>query len=169
MSYEVNPPGTTFLNSLAGPACGGDTLYVNCMTAYDRLSPLLQSFFSDLSALHSGAFQSAISAKTSFPRRPTIESVHPLVRQHPVTKRKALYVNHEYIEKIVGLKKVESDMILNFLYDHIHRGLDYQTRVRWEKGTVAVYDNRTVQHSVTLDYTLNDGAFRHLVRLTPQA
>jgi sulfonate dioxygenase len=139
------------------------------MTAYDRLSPPLQSFFGSLSVVHSGAFQTAISVKTSFPHRSTIESVHPLVRQHPVTGRKALYVNHEHTEKIVGLKKVESDMILDFLYDHIHRGLDFQTRVRWEEGTVAVYDNRMVQHSVTLDYPLENGAFRHLIRLTPQA
>ena len=60
-------------------------------------------------------------------------------------------------------------MLLNFLYDHIHRGIDFQTRVKWEKGTVTVYDNRMVQHSVTMDYALGDGAIRHLVRATPQS
>lgn len=167
-SYEVNPPCTTFLCSLAGPECGGDTLYVNCMTAYDRLSPPVQQFLEGLSAVHSGTAQSLVSMKSSLARRPTIDTVHPVVRKHPVTKRKALWVNKEHTAKIADVKKPESDLLLNFLYDHIHRGIDFQTRVKWEKGTVTVYDNRMVQHSVTMDYPLRDGAIRHLVRVTPQ-
>lgn len=153
---------------LEGPECGGDTLYVNCMTAYDRLSPPIQQFLEGLSAVHSGKVQSLISMKSSLARRPTIDTVHPVVRKHPVTGRKVLWVNKQHTADLVGVKKAESDMILGFLYDHIHRGIDFQTRVKWEKGTVTVYDNRVVQHSVTLDYSLDDGAIRHLVRLTPQ-
>lgn len=118
--------------------------------------------------MHSGKAQSRLSLKSSVARRPTIDTIHPVVRKHPVTQRKALWVNHEHTDKVVGWKKAESDMLLNFLYDHIHRGLDFQTRVKWEKGTVVAYDNRMVQHSVTLDYDLRDGEIRHLVRVTPQ-
>ncbi|KIW01858.1 uncharacterized protein PV09_06707 [Verruconis gallopava] len=96
------------------------------------------------------------------------EQNQSLVRKHPVTGRKALWVNQEYTTKILGMRKAESDMSLNFLFDHIHRGLDFQTRAKWENGTVVVYDNRMVQHSVTLDYPLGNGAKRHLVRVTPQ-
>lgn len=169
MSYEVNPPGVTFLSTLSGPECGGDTLYVNCMTAYDRLSPIMQNILEGLSAVHSGTRQNLLSNKTNLVRRPGIDTVHPVVRKHPVTGRKALWVNQEYTTKIVGMKKGESDTLLNFLFDHIHRGLDFQTRARWEEGTVVVYDNRMVQHSVTLDYPVGGGGRRHLVRVTPQA
>ena len=102
--------------------------------------------------------------ESSLARRHTIDTIHPVVRKYPITKRKALWVNKEHTAKITGMKKSESDMLLNFLYDHIHRGIDFQTRVKWGKGTVAVYDNRMVQHSVTMDYALGDGAIRHLVR-----
>ncbi|KAH8172501.1 lamB/YcsF family protein [Sarocladium implicatum] len=162
MSYEVNPPCTTFLSSLAGPQTGGDTLYLNAMTAYDRLSPTMQSLLEGLSALHSGTRQNLLSGKTNLARRPGIDTVHPVVRKHPVTGRKALWVNPEYTTKILGLRKGESDLLLNFLFDHMHKGLDFQTRVAWEDGTVVVYDNRMVQHSVTLDYGLENGVKRHL-------
>ncbi|ETN44609.1 uncharacterized protein HMPREF1541_10279 [Cyphellophora europaea CBS 101466] len=169
MSYEKNPPGVTFLSSLSGPSCGGDTLYANTMTAYDRLSPTMQKFLETLEAVHSGTRQNLLSNKTNLVRRPGIDTIHPVVRKHPVTGRKALWVNQEYTTKIVGMKKAESDLLLNFLFDHIHRGLDFQTRARWENGTVVVYDNRMVQHSVTLDYPVGQGGRRHLVRVTPQA
>ena len=168
-SYEVNPLYTTFLCSLASLECGGDTLYVNCMTAYDRLSPPIQQLLEGLSVVHSGAAQSLLLMESSLARRPTIDTVHLVVRKHPVTKRRALWVNKGHTARIAGVKKPESDMLLNFLYDHIHRGIDFQTRVKWEKGTVTVYDNRMVQHSVTMDYALGDGAIRHLVRATPQS
>ncbi|KAH7025654.1 uncharacterized protein B0I36DRAFT_375758 [Microdochium trichocladiopsis] len=168
MSYEINPPCTTFLSSLAGPECGGDTLYLNAMTAYDRLSPVMQKFLETLEALHSGTRQNLLSGKTNLARRPGIDTVHPVIRKHPVTGRKAIWVNPEYTTKIIGMRKPESDMLLNFLFDHLHKGLDFQTRVAWEDGTVVVYDNRMVQHSVTLDYGLGNGVKRHLVRVTPQ-
>lgn len=138
------------------------------MTAYDRLSPPFQQFFEGLSAVHSGTAQSLLMTKSMLGRRPTIDTLHPVVRRHPVTGRKAPWVNKGHTAGVAGVKKPESDMLLNFLYDHIHRGIDFQTRVKWEKGTVTVYDNRMVQHSVTMDYSLDDGATRHLVRVPPQ-
>lgn len=68
---------------------------------------------------------------------------------------------------IVGLKKEESDAILKFLYDHLAYGADFQVRVKWEKGTVVVWDNRVTQHSALVDW--KDGQRRHLARITPQA
>ena len=111
-SYEVNPPCTTFLCSLTIPECGGDTLYVNCMTAYDRLSPPMQQFLEGLSAVHSGTAQSLLFAKSLLARRPTIDTVHPVVRKHPVTGHKALWVNKGHTAKIAGVKKPESDLLL---------------------------------------------------------
>lgn len=68
---------------------------------------------------------------------------------------------------IVGLKKEESDAILKFLYDHLAYGADFQARVKWEEGTVVVWDNRVTQHSALVDW--KNGQRRHLARITPQA
>ena len=138
------------------------------MTAYDRLSPVMQSFLDTLEAIHSGTRQNLLSTQTNLSRRPAIDTIHPVVRKHPVTGRKAIWVNPEYTTKIVGMRKPESDVLLAFLFDHMHKGIDFQTRVKWEEGTVVVYDNRMVQHSVTLDYALGKDVKRHLVRVTPQ-
>ena len=100
-------------------------------------------------------------------RRAPVTTTHPLVRTHPVTHEKALFVNPQFTRRIVGYKKEESDFLLNFLYDHIAKGQDFQARVKWARGTVVVWDNRVTAHSALLDW--EDGARRHLARITPQA
>lgn len=100
-------------------------------------------------------------------RREPVTSIHPLVRTHPATGEKALFVNPQFSRRIVGFKKEESDFLLNFLYDHIAKGQDFQARVKWAPGTVVVWDNRVTAHSALLDW--EDGARRHLARITPQA
>ncbi|KAL2851000.1 hypothetical protein BJY01DRAFT_233064 [Aspergillus pseudoustus] len=168
MTYEINPPGTTFLCALTTPDCGGDTLYLNAMTAYDRLSEPMKKLIEGLSAVHEGTRQTVTAYKTNIVRREALDTVHPMVRTHPVTGRKALWVNPVYTTQIVGLKKEESDGILKILFDHIKTGLDFHTRVKWEDDTVAVYDNRMVMHSVVLDYPLGTTGRRHMLRVTPQ-
>ncbi|KAF2107702.1 hypothetical protein BDV96DRAFT_693192 [Lophiotrema nucula] len=169
MTYEANPMGTTFLAALSVPDCGGDTLYLNSMAAYDALSTPMKSFLETLSAIHSGARQSVHGKKKSPYRRDLVESIHPLIRKHPVTGRKALWFPPEYISGIVGLKREESNAITDMLYRHLQGSLDFHTRVKWEEGTVVVYDNRMVMHSVVLDYPLGEGEKRHHIRITPQA
>jgi sulfonate dioxygenase len=102
---------TSFLCALEVPECGGDTLYLNSMEAYDKLSEPMKQFLEGLSAVHSGAAQAVHGVKSSHYRRQIPESVHPIVRKHPVTGRKALWFPAEYIKCIVGLKKEESDAI----------------------------------------------------------
>ncbi|KAL2755562.1 hypothetical protein ACRALDRAFT_1076870 [Sodiomyces alcalophilus JCM 7366] len=168
VSYEVQPPGTTFLYILDKPSTGGDTLFANAVEAYNRLSPLFKERLHGLSAVHSGIEQVEASVrKGSIKRREPVQNVHPIVRTHPVTGEKALYVNPQFTRHIVGLKKEESDAILQFLYEHIAWGADFQTRVKWEEGTVVVWDNRVTQHSALLDWDTGDR--RHLARITPQA
>ncbi|KAK5131126.1 hypothetical protein LTR08_001274 [Meristemomyces frigidus] len=168
VSFEMQPPGTTFLYLLDGPPAGGDTLFANCAEAYRRLSPAFQERLHGLKAVHSGHEQAINArARNSVVRREPISSVHPIVRTHPVTGEKALYVNAQFTRRIVGFKKEESDYLLKFLYDHIALGADLQARVKWEKGTVVVWDNRVTAHTAILDW--QDGHRRHLARLTPQA
>lgn len=94
VSYEAQPPGTTFLYLLDGPTSGGDTLFANLAKAYERLSPEFRKRLHGLKAVHSGfeQAQSAI-ARQSTVRRDPVQHEHPLVRTHPVTGEKALYIN----------------------------------------------------------------------------
>lgn len=94
VSYEQQPPGTTFLYILDTPDTGGDTLFSNCVEAYNRLSPLFKERLHGLQAVHSGFEQVAVAhSRGSINRREPVSSVHPLVRTHPATGEKALYVN----------------------------------------------------------------------------
>lgn len=164
----MQPPGTTFLYILDGPTPGGDTLFGNMAAAYRRLSPAFQERLHGLQAIHSGHEQAeAALARGSIVRRDPISSVHPIVRTHPATGEKALYVNPQFTRRIVGFKKEESDYLLKFLYDHIAQSADLQVRMKWEAGTVIVWDNRVTAHTALLDW--EDGQRRHLARLTPRA
>ena len=100
-------------------------------------------------------------------RREPVTSIHPIVRTHPVTGEKALYVNRQFTRHVIGYKQEESDNLLNFLYDHISFGQDFQIRVKWTPRTVVVWDNRVTAHSATVDW--GNGERRHLARITPQA
>ncbi|KAK2764481.1 hypothetical protein FQN54_009176 [Arachnomyces sp. PD_36] len=168
VTYEEQPPGTTFLYVLDGPESGGDTLFCNQVKAYERLSPEFRKRLHGLTALHSGHEQAQSSLnRGGIVRRDPITSVHPVVRTHPVTGEKGLYVNAQFTRYIIGYKKEESDALLKFLYDHIAMSQDVQTRVRWIPGTVVVWDNRVVCHSAQYDW--DDGQRRHIARITPQA
>ncbi|KAJ4983794.1 alpha-ketoglutarate-dependent sulfonate dioxygenase [Stagonosporopsis vannaccii] len=168
VTYEKQPPGTTFLYLLDGPAAGGDTLFANQAAAYQRLSPEFRKRLQGLKVVHSAVEQADNSRnRGGVVRREPVTSIHPLVRTHPATGEKALFVNPQFSRRIVGFKKEESDFLLNFLYDHIAKGQDFQARVKWAPGTVVVWDNRVTAHSALLDW--DDGARRHLARITPQA
>jgi sulfonate dioxygenase len=94
VSYEQQPPGTTFLYILDGPESGGDTLFANCAEAYNRLSPLFRERLHGLKAIHSGIEQVNRSlAKGSIKRREPVANSHPIIRTHPVTGEKAIFVN----------------------------------------------------------------------------
>ena len=94
VSYEQQPPGTTFLYIFDKPETGGDTLFANAVEAYNRLSPLFQERLHGLKATHSGIEQAnASTARGGIKRREPIVSEHPIVRTHPITGEKAIYVN----------------------------------------------------------------------------
>ncbi|KAG2198829.1 hypothetical protein INT47_000745 [Mucor saturninus] len=169
VSYELQPPGFTFLkiDTLPGEA-GGDTLWSSGYAAYDRLSPEIKKTLEGLEAVHSGKEQAdgaVANGRTS--RRKDNTHTHPIVRTHPVTGWKSLYVQPGFTRSIVGLSKHESNTLLQFLYDHITGGYDFQVRFRWTENAVAVWDNRVTSHAAIFDY-LDDGK-RHGWRVTTQA
>jgi sulfonate dioxygenase len=117
VSYEHQPPGITILTLLQVPSTGGDTGWVSQAAAYDRLSEPLKAFLEGLRAEHSG-FPQAENARRDgkFVRREPVKSSHPIVRVHPVTGQKVLFVNPGFTKRIVGLKDEESDAILQLLF-----------------------------------------------------
>lgn len=159
VSYEKQPPGTTFLYILDKPTTGGDTLFVNTVEAYKRLSSGFRERLHGLKAVHSGSEQAgSAKSRESIVRREPVSHIHPLVRTHPATGEKALYVNPQckspshywrrirnglifsVTRSIVGYKKDESEALLKFLFDHIAYGADFHARVRWAANTVVVWD-----------------------------
>ena len=161
--------GTTTFLGLDVPPSGGDTLYLSTTAAYNALSPSFRAFLHDKHATHSGFSQAAVHDHRDRYIREPIETVHPVVRTHPVTGTRSLYVNRLYTRRIQGFKAEESDTILNFLYNHIEHGQDWHIRIHWTPGTVVVYDNRNTQHSALRDFNVQEGVTRrHMLRITPQ-
>ncbi|GAA5888521.1 hypothetical protein JCM6882_008982 [Rhodosporidiobolus microsporus] len=171
VTYEEQPPGLTLLMLFDSPPSGGDTGYADMRAAYKHLSPSFREYLETLSAVHSGIEQANYSRagnRGGIVKREPVENVHPLVRRHPVTGEKALFVNRQFTRRIVGLKQEESDAILNLLYSHIERSSDIQTRLRWRPRSVIAWDNRLVCHTAIVDFAAG-GARRHGARITPQA
>ncbi|PKS13155.1 hypothetical protein jhhlp_000497 [Lomentospora prolificans] len=172
VSYEHQPPGITILTLLSVPPTGGDTAWASHTAAYARLSQPIKSLLEGLRAEHSG-FPQADNARRDgkFVRREPIKTDHPIVRVHPATGQKALFVNPGFTKRIIGLKNEESDALLQLLFKHITYGQDFQVRVKWEEGTVALWDNRVTSHTAISDYNVHNPqeGLRHGVRLTTLA
>ncbi|KAJ7596748.1 hypothetical protein C8J56DRAFT_1011395 [Mycena floridula] len=171
VSYELQPPGLTTFFLLAQPTTGGDTLFTSQVSTLNKLSPQFVAFLRTLKAVHSGVEQAEFSRsgkRGGIVRRDPVENIHPVVRRHPVTGEEALYVNRQFTRRIVGLKREESQTLLNFLYDHIDKSADLQARVKWQPNTVVLWDNRITAHSAIVDYG-ESLERRHGARITPQA
>ncbi|KAG6828617.1 hypothetical protein H0H92_007262 [Tricholoma furcatifolium] len=165
VSYEIQPPGATSLKLYTGPEVGGDTLWSSGYALYSSLSPGFQTYLEGLTALHSGVAQAEGSRAAGLHvRRHEIETVHPVVRVHPATGWKSVYVNPGFTRRIIGVPKAESDYLLNFLFHQIGENPDFQVRFKWEPKSVAIWDNRIVTHSATFDFW---PATRHALRATP--
>ncbi|KAF6794212.1 TfdA family Taurine catabolism dioxygenase TauD [Colletotrichum musicola] len=172
VSYEHQPPGVTLLTLLSVPETGGDTAWVSQTAAYARLSRPIQTLLEGLRAEHSG-FPQAENARRDgkFVRREPVKSEHPVVRIHPATGQKALFVNPGFTKRIIGLRDEESDALLKLLFKHISQGQDFQVRVKWEEGTVALWDNRVTAHTAISDYNVHNPqeGLRHGFRITTLA
>lgn len=168
VSYELQPPGTTFFTVLEGPESGGDTIFADTEEAYNRLSPEFQQRLHGLHVLHTSDDQALNSrSQGGIERRKPVSHVHPLIRTHPVTGRKNIYLNRPFARRIVELKQEESDYLLKFLYNHIELSHDLQLRASWEPKSVVIWDNRRVSHSAVIDW--DEPVSRHAFRITPQA
>ena len=154
VSCDELPPSASILHLHIVPDVGGDTIFGNMYAAYDALSPTFAGFLDGLEARHSGRqrYEDYFGADEDASRDGKFpEAVHPVVRSHPVTGRKALYVNPVFTSHMVGMEPEESAAILGFLYRHIALP-DFQCRFRWRQNSVAMWDNRCVVHAAIPDY-----------------
>ena len=130
---------------LAGPSTRHD--------AYDALSDTMKSILDPLQALHTDEVHrnryEQVGGGLRRDERPS--AVHPVIRTHPETGRKLIYVNQPFTQSIVGMTQAESDALLNFLYAHVSNPR-FHCRFRWEPNSVAFWDNRCTQHHATWDY-----------------
>lgn len=172
VTFEKNPPGLTALYNITNPVHGGgDTLFSSCYGLYDALSPSMREYLETLTALHSGVEQAEGASKAGLHlRRGAVETEHPLVRTHPVTGWKSVFVNPAFTRHIVGVPKVESDAILNMLYGIMNVDPNLTLRVRWDAKTLVLWDNRIVNHSATFDHWRPDPSCRrHALRVAATA
>lgn len=154
VTCDARPPLGSILHLHEVPESGGDTLFANMYAAYEALSAPLQKFLLSLEAFHSGQPNIEGYFGTSaeeLPGKKFPEAVHPIVCVHPITGRKALYVNEIFTTHIIGLEPTESRDLLGFLYTHLAQPR-FQCRFRWRKNSVAMWDNRCAQHVALWDY-----------------
>ena len=135
------------------PPHGGDTLFSNMYLAYETLSPGLKELLDSLSAVHDsgevGRFHDEFDGMQA-KHAERIASVHPVIRIHPATQKKALFVNEEYTTHFEGMTVAESRPLLEYLFQHCVRS-EITCRVRWQKGTLVLWDNRVTLHSSISD------------------
>lgn len=172
-SFQEQPPSATLLYGVDIPPYGGDTAFISQTAAFAALSPAMQSLLRGLNGVH--------SARRSYGPRGTFgqsdpnrsmdirgdESAlrtlcHPMVRVHPITGAESLFVNEVYTIGIDGLADDEAHAILDFLFRH-SRKIDFSCRVRWQQGTLTMWDNRVTQHYAIDDYA---GFRREMWRIT---
>ena len=153
VSCDVEPPMGSILYIKTCPPRGGDTLFANMYAAYEALSDRMKTYLEGLTAIHDGEdnyrgtyANFGVKDKPTYPR-----AEHPVIRVHPVTGRKALFVNRGFTRYIVGIPRDESDGILRYLYEHMANPL-FQCRFRWRENSIAFWDNRCAQHRAMWDY-----------------
>jgi taurine dioxygenase len=162
-SFFEKPTSLTILYGETLPPVGGDTVFASMELAYETLSAPIKALLDPLVAVHSAsrAYDPGTTGDAKYKGEAPItysysdaiyhEVEHPVVRSHPETGRKSLYVNAMFTQRIVGLASHESDALLAMLYAHATR-LEFSCRLRWTPGSLALWDNRSVQHYAIDDY-----------------
>jgi taurine dioxygenase len=167
------PPRATLLYAVETPSAGGDTLFANLYRAYETLSEGMANMLSGLRVVNMSALNGIAlrfhhlgtgSMEAKKPGGEILSADHPAIRAHPLTGRKALYVNPAHSAHFAGMSNEESRPILDFLFGHAIRP-EFTCRFRWRSGSLAVWDNRCTLHCAINDY---DGHRRVMRRVTIQ-
>ena len=158
VTWRPEPSWASILRAVEIPSVGGDTLFADMCAAYDGLPPVLKAKIEGRSAMHELGYLRVMMRKQGMSQAEMEETQrkyppfeHPIVRTHPETGRKLLYVNAVFTRRIVGMEPAESSALLNELCARAAIP-EYQCRFRWRKNAIAFWDNRAVQHYAVSDY-----------------
>ena len=151
VSCDLEPPMGSILYMHELPPVGGDTLFASMYAAYEALSEPMKRFLEPLTAMHEGEHVYRGRYGVNDAGRVFPKAEHPVIRTHPVSGRKALFVNGGFTTRITQLRRAESDAVLRFLYHHVETP-EFHCRFRWQVNSVAFWDNRCVQHHAMWDY-----------------
>ena len=164
-SFMREPCSLTMLYGVIVPPIGGDTQFVNMYAAYEALSPEVKMRIDGLKVIHkyqSSRQTNRVSKRPEGEMKAMPEATHPLVRTHPETGRKALYLNANRMEQIVGMDRAESDRLLDELIAHAIKP-EFQYRHKWRQGDVVIWDNRCTMHKANADYAEGERRLMHRV------
>ena len=153
VTWRAEPSLGSILRAIEVPSVGGDTLFADMYAGYEALAPGFQSFVEALSAVHDIArvFAKKLGKSAEELREKFPIQHHPVIRTHPETGRKLIYVNTAFTDHIVGLSAEQSEWVLKQLY--AQAGVpEHQCRFRWAAGSIAFWDNRACQHYAASDY-----------------
>ena len=153
VTAAINPPMATILRGDVVPPYGGDTQFTNLVEAYNALSAPMKKFVDELRGIHKNRPQEHVEQPKEYKEKVTgrtLVSEHPLVRVHPETGERALYVGPSHLKSIVGLSPAESRGLLEILWEHIIQP-KFTVRFKWEPGSVAFWDNRSLCHLAPQD------------------
>jgi taurine dioxygenase len=168
ITFMNRPAMASMLRSVVVPEAGGDTMWSDTRSAYDALAPSLQALCDGLSAYHFEPYYAQAVAEghgnvwEGKKLTRLLPATHPVVRVHPETARKNLFVNPKFTVRIVDMPEAQSEALLRLLYDHMTRP-EFVVRYHWEPGTLAVWDNRATMHFGIFDY---EGDTRVMHRVT---
>jgi taurine dioxygenase len=155
--YLERPPMATMLVAREVPPFGGDTMWANMYAAYEALSPGMRRLLENLTSVNSSALADVSKTREDRIRdsgaggEQEYVAEHPVVRVHPETGRKALYVNVAHTQRFVDMTEEESRPLLQFLFEHSTRP-EFTCRFRWQVGSIALWDNRCAMHNPINDY-----------------
>lgn len=141
ITFQEQPALMSILKMVKCPETGGDTMWTNLCQAFEELSEPMQALCEGLTALHDALPHN----------RPDQTAIHPVVRVHPVTGKKTLYVNEHFTRRLVEMNATESDAVLNYLTNWV-KNPRFTVRYHWTEGTIAMWDNRCTQHFVLNDF-----------------
>lgn len=165
-TWLEHPPRGSMLQAVTLPGVGGDTLFASASKAYEHLSAPMRDLIDDLTALHHGGAALTRAGSGLGISIPEEAVTHPVVRVHPGSGKRCLFVNGLFTHRIVELTPRESQTLLPMLYDQF-KDPEVQCRFQWEPGDIAVWDNRAVQHYASPDY--QDDRVMHRVVLAGDA
>lgn len=159
--YMRIPPSATVLYGVDIPSRGGDTMYANMYKAYDALSPGMKDLLKELLGVYSAWYVHGTGTENiklgdvvkirDLPLAAASENSHPIVRTHPSTSRKSLYISRAHIQHFKDMTDHESAPLLDFLASHSCDPI-FTSRLRWSKNTLVIFDNRCTQHLALNDY-----------------